>query len=166
MSSSLKGPLGLLESIGVHNNTMWHWCSSSARKTYCPNPSDYKRWLEMFLCKLLHLGLICPQDERLWFTQVRFGVALVFCLCQQWGRPGSPAVAFHFIYMSTIVRAPSACRKAWISLELVWGCSLTIRTILHCNLSSIVLFHPRPGRLATEPRVANFLILRNLDVWR
>lgn len=46
--------------------------------------------------------------------------------------------------------------SAGIRLELDWSCSSTIRTILRCNLASLFLFCPRPGRWAAVPWVWNF----------
>ncbi len=89
-------------------------------------------------------------------------------LCQQWCPPGSPTIASFFIQMATDSVSwhclPCVCRSAWICLEVNQGSLSTIRTILCCNFSLILLFRPRPGRLATVPWAVNLLmILRTVD---
>lgn len=56
----------------------------------------------MSFTKNLYLGLICSQHvlPGFWLPQVYFGKSTPLLLCQQWGAPHSPAIAFYLVQMS------------------------------------------------------------------
>ncbi len=127
--------------------------------------SFYVKSAMMSFTKKLYFCLICPQyilPDGLWFCHIS-SVKLQSCffmpLCQQWCPPGS---LFSFRWWR-IVRAdtvePCVCRSAWICLEVNQGSLSTIRTMLRCNCSFILLFCPHPGRLATVPWAVNLLMI-------
>ena len=84
----------------------------------------------MCFTEKLNFGLICPQDvlpKWFWLPQesfVKLQSGFFMSLCQQWGPPGSPTTASHFIQMVTDSASWHCCTLCLQgSLNLFGSCS-------------------------------------------